>query len=160
MSRRPIAVIALMVLAGSCLVWSTARCAGAQPRTEPEPGSGKGSSLFERLGGTNGVTSLVEDLVKRVSDDSRINAFFARTDAAALKEQLTDQICALSGGPCTYGGRDMRAAHKGMGIRNADFTAFMEGFIAALHAAHVSPADEGTLVGKMLSMKADIVEVP
>src|SRR5688572_26207639 len=99
MPRRPVAVIALMFLAVSCLVWSTARCAGAQ--TPPQSGpdrSGKESTLYDRLGGTSGVSSLVDDLVKRASEDSRINAFFTGTDTAALKKHLTDQICALSGG--------------------------------------------------------------
>lgn len=158
--RRPIARIAPMFLAVSCLLWSAANCAGRQAHTQSAPDGAKSSGLFDRLGGMNGVTALVDDLVKRVSADNRINAFFAKADVPALKKQLTDQICSLAGGPCTYGGRDMRAAHKGMGIRNADFNAFIENVIAALHAAHVSAKDEGTLVGKLLPMKPDIVEVP
>jgi len=38
-----------------------------------------------------------------------------------LKQMLVDQVCAATGGPCTYAGRDMVTAHKGMSISDAEF---------------------------------------
>ena len=58
--------------------------------------------------------------------DSRINGFFARTDIPRLKKLLVEQICAGTGGPCTYTGRSMQAAHKGMNITDAQFNALVE----------------------------------
>src|SRR5215471_3827890 len=84
------------------------------------PSDKKGEdSLYKRLGGKKGITTVVDDFVGNVAGDSRINKFFA--DAAkdpkrwkAFKGKLVDQICQASGGPCKYTGKDMKTAHKGM----------------------------------------------
>jgi aryl-alcohol dehydrogenase-like predicted oxidoreductase len=51
------------------------------------------------------------------------------TDPARLgkfKANLVDQICEASEGPCTYEGLDMKTAHRGMGVSDADFDALVE----------------------------------
>jgi len=68
-------------------------------------------SLFERLGGSDAITAVVEDFRDRCGGDSRINAKFARTDMARLTSMLIDQVTEASGGPAKYSGRDMKAAH-------------------------------------------------
>src|SRR3954447_7393491 len=64
-------------------------------------------SLYERLGGKDAITKVVEDFVGKVGADSAINARFANTDLAHFKAMLVDQICQATGGPCQYGGKDM-----------------------------------------------------
>src|SRR5436190_24135318 len=83
-------------------------------------------SLYERLGGQGAVVAVVDDFVGNVAADDRINRFFAKTDMPRFKRLLAEQICAAGGGPCTYTGRDMRSAHAGMGITDAQFTALVE----------------------------------
>jgi len=39
---------------------------------------------------------------------------------------LVDQICQATGGPCTYTGRSMPDALKGMHITEADFNALVK----------------------------------
>src|SRR5215467_4683535 len=80
-------------------------------------------SLYERLGGKEAITAVVDDFVGRVAADNRINSFFATTDIPRLKMNLVNQICEASGGPCKYTGRDMKTTHRGMGITNAQFDA-------------------------------------
>ena len=58
-------------------------------------------SLFERLGGLDAITAVVDSFVGRCAEDGRINAKFARTDIPRLKKMLIDQVCEASGGPCT-----------------------------------------------------------
>jgi hemoglobin len=71
-------------------------------------------SLYDRLGGQGAITAVVDDFVGNVAADRRINRFFAHTDVARLKFYLVQQICAGTGGPCIYTGRDMRTVHAGM----------------------------------------------
>src|SRR5207244_2127772 len=78
-------------------------------------------TLYERLGGKGAITAVVEDFVGRVAADKRINGKFALANIPRLKMLLVEQICAASGGPCTYTGRDMKTAHAGMGITGAQF---------------------------------------
>src|SRR6266498_1417752 len=68
------------------------------------------SSLYQRLGGYPAIKAVVDDFVGNVAADKRINRFFARTDIARLKQNLVDQICSGTGGPCIYTGRDMKSA--------------------------------------------------
>ena len=67
-------------------------------------------SLYDRLGGLGAITAVVDDFVGNVAADNRINKFFAKTDIPRLKRLLVEQICAGTGGPCTYTGRDMRSS--------------------------------------------------
>ena len=67
----------------------------------------KQRSLYQRLGGMEAITAVVDDFVGNVARDRRINRFFAKTDIPRLKRQLVAQICAGSGGPCVYRGRSM-----------------------------------------------------
>jgi hemoglobin len=82
------------------------------------------------LGGKKSITAVVDEFVARVAADSRINGFFQQTAAdparlASFKAKLVDQICQASGGPCQYAGKDMKTAHAGMGITEADFNALV-----------------------------------
>src|SRR5580658_6280392 len=122
----------------------------------------KDTSLYQRLGGKPAITAVVDEFVARVAADSRINAFFAATAAdpqrlAAFKGKLVDQICQASGGPCKYTGKDMKSAHAGMGIREADFNALVEDLVGALDKLKVAAADKNTLLGVLGPMKGDIV---
>ena len=72
-----------------------------------------GPTLYERLGGIDAITAVVEDFRDRVAGDDRINLKFARTDLKRLTKMLIDQVCEATGGPCRYNGRSMKEAHAG-----------------------------------------------
>jgi hemoglobin len=120
-------------------------------------------SLYKNLGAKKGITAVVDDFVGRVAGDSRINAFFKDTAAdpkrlAAFKMKLVDQICEAAGGPCKYTGKSMKAAHMGMGVSSANFTALVEDLVGALDKFKVKEADKSALLGALGGMKGDIVE--
>jgi hemoglobin len=114
-------------------------------------------SLYERLGGKEAITAVVDDFVANVAADKRINGFFAKADIPRLKRNLVDQICQATGGPCTYTGKDMRTAHKGMGITDADFNALVEDLKKSLDKFKVPAKEQGELLGALGSMKPQIV---
>jgi hemoglobin len=120
-------------------------------------------SVYKSLGGKKAITAVVDDFVGRVAADNRINGFFKATaaDPARLmkfKQNLVDQICQATGGPCKYMGKDMKTAHAGMGISSADFSALVEDLVATLDKFHVKEADKSALLGALGPMKSDIVE--
>ena len=118
-----------------------------------------GGSLYERLGGKDAITAVVDDFVARCAADSRINGKFARTDIPRLKSSLIDQVCEAAGGPCTYTGRDMRTTHDGMGVTAAEFDALVGNLVATLDQFGVGEAEKSELLGALAPMRADIVEV-
>ena len=114
-------------------------------------------SLYDRLGGKAAITAVVDDFVGNVAADNRINAFFAKTDIPRLKRLLVEQICAGSGGPCTYTGRDMKTAHMGMGVADAHFNALVEDLVKSLDKFKVPAKEKNELLGVLGPMKTDIV---
>jgi hemoglobin len=114
-------------------------------------------SLYDRLGGQPAITAVVDDFVGNVAADSRINGFFARTDIARLKKLLVEQICAGTGGPCTYTGRSMQAAHKGMNITDAQFNALVEDLQKSLNKFKVPEKEQSDLLAVLGPMKPQIV---
>jgi hemoglobin len=127
-----------------------AGCASAPPQPE--------TSLYQRLGGQEAITAVVDDFVANVAADSRINARFGSTDIPGLKRLLVEQICAGTGGPCTYTGRDMKTTHAGMGIKDAEFGALVEDLVRTLDKFQVPAAEKNELLGILGPMKSDIVE--
>ena len=118
-----------------------------------------GGSLYDRLGGKDAISAVVDDFVARCAADARINGKFARTDIPRLKAHLVDQVCAASGGPCTYSGRDMRTTHDGMGVTAGEFDALVADLVATLDQFGVPEAEKGELLGALAPMRGDIVEV-
>ena len=125
----------------------------------------KEKSLYDRLGKKKAITAVVDEFVARCAADNRINKFFAATagDPARLKKfkgNLVDQICEASGGPCKYKGKDMKAAHMGMGVGGGDFNALVEDLSGALDKFMVGAHEKEQLLGALAPMKSQIVEKP
>lgn len=117
-----------------------------------------GKSLYERLGGKDAITAVVNTFVTRVGADKRINGYFASTDLTKLKMHLVNQICEASGGPCKYTGRTMKQTHAGMGVTDAAFGALVEDLVAALDHHKVAQKEKDDLLAVLGPMKSDIVE--
>ena len=128
---------------------TAATAAAAAPVTPP--------SLYDRLGGKDAITAVVDDFVGNVAADKRINARFAKTNIPHLKQMLVEQICSATGGPCTYTGKSMKDAHKGMKITDADFTALVEDLTKSLDKHNVAAADKTELLTALGGLKGDIV---
>jgi len=121
---------------------------------EPEP------TLYKRLGGRDGIRGVVDDFVAFLVADPRVNARFTKLTPAQvekLKTNASDQVCEATGGPCSYLGKDMKAAHQGMAITEADWNATVEDLIKALDKRKVAKKDQEELIGLLAPMKKDIV---
>ena len=116
-------------------------------------------SLYDRLGGKEAITAVVDEFAGRVLADARINQKFGKSDPVRLKAQLVDQICFASGGPCQYSGRDMKSAHMNMGVTEGEFGALVEDLVGALDKFNVPAAEKNELLGLLGPMKPEIVEV-
>lgn len=117
-------------------------------------------SLYDRLGKKKAITAVVKDFLANVLADAKIKSFFAHADAKKLEKNLIDQICQATGGPCKYTGKDMKTAHKGMGVSTADFNALVGDLVKALDKNKVPEKEKNELLGALGGMKGDIVEKP
>ncbi len=116
-------------------------------------------SLYDRLGGLPALKAVVDDFVFRVAADDRINKKFGKSDIARIKLHVVEQICAATGGPCTYTGLDMTKSHKNMKVTEGEFGAFVEDLVATLDKFNVPQAEKDELLGILGPLKSQIVEV-
>jgi hemoglobin len=122
------------------------------------PASAMTKTLYDRLGGHDAIVAVVNDFVGNVAADKRINHFFAKSDAKRVKEKLVEQICAGTGGPCTYTGKDMKTVHKGMGVAEKDWDAMIQDLGKTLHKFKVPRKEQKELIAVLAPTKPDIVE--
>ncbi|HPH65953.1 MAG TPA: group 1 truncated hemoglobin [Kofleriaceae bacterium] len=145
--------IRLMFVAA--LAASTVVACGGSKKATTAPVAEK--SLFDRLGGKDAITTVVDMFVANIAADARINARFTNADIPGLKGKMVDQICAATGGPCKYEGKDMKTAHTGMKLTEEEFSATVEDLTKALNDAKVGDKEKNELLGALGGMKADIV---
>ena len=123
----------------------------ARAQTPPD------DTLYKAFGEKPGLTQLTDDFVDRLFKDPRIGAMFKDTKPANLKEQLRDQFCELTGGPCKYEGDPMKAAHAELGIRKADFNALVEVLQVAMDARGIPFHTQNRLLALLAPMHRDII---
>jgi len=118
-------------------------------------------TLYERLGGYEGIINFVEDLLHRLEADAQLGRFWQNRgdDGIAREKQLLiDYLCASAGGPMYYTGRDMKTSHIGMGIRESDWSIFMSHAGDTMQALNVPNQECDEIAEFVSSLKADIVE--
>jgi hemoglobin len=123
------------------------------------PAFAQEKSLYERLGGKEAISAVVDAFAGIVLKDARINKKFAQSDATRLVTNLKEFVCQATGGPCQYSGLDMKTAHKRMGVTTGEFNALVEDLVQALDQFKVPEKEKNELLGALAGMKADIVEV-
>ena len=118
-------------------------------------------SLYERLGGYDAIFAVTNDLLDRLEKDPQLGRFWQHRGEDGVKRErqlIVDFLCASSGGPLYYKGRDMKLSHKGMRISESDWTIFLNHADATLKAFNVPQAEYDEVVAFVQSTKADIVE--
>lgn len=153
-TRAGVAALAIAVILSAAWMGG---CAQSPATTAPAAGAMNADSLYARLGGETGIRQLADGWVTRVTEDQRINEHFAKANPADLKTKLTAQLGEITGGPQIYIGKDMKTAHQGMNVTDADWKAFLEDLKGAMNAQKVPALEQEELLVKIEPMKNDIV---
>lgn len=118
-------------------------------------------SLYKRLGGYDAIAAVTDDFIGRLATDPALKKFFVGHSTESLhriRQLIVDQLCAATGGPCFYTGRNMKTAHAGLGITEADWTASVQHLKATLDKFKVPQKEKDEVLGAISSFKADIVD--
>ncbi len=118
-------------------------------------------SLYERLGGYDAIAAVTDALMVRVKDDDKLRRFYDHrgADGIAREQQLlVDFLCASSGGPMVYTGRDMTTVHIGMRLDEEDWNRAIGHLTATLGAFEVPEQEKGEMLAFTESLKPEIVE--
>jgi hemoglobin len=136
--------------------------ARAQAKME-KGGMKQTESLYKRLGGYDAIAAVTDEFVGRLVNNKTLARFFTGASTNSknrIRQLVVDQLCAVTGGPCVYIGRDMKTAHAGMGITEADWNAAVKDLLDTLDKFKVPQKEKDELVAIVASTKPDIVEKP
>jgi hemoglobin len=121
-------------------------------------------SLYQRLGGYDAIAGFVDTAFPRVARDAQlIHLFRGHSKSSQLKQRqlIVDALCAATGGPCIYTGREMKPLHTGLGITSAQWEAFMAIISGAANEKKFGAREKKEFLAMFDSrFKPDIVEAP
>ena len=94
-------------------------------------------SFYQRIGGEFAVSSAVDALYRVVLSDDRLAGYFDGVDVDRLSGHMVALLSQVLGGPADYTGRDLRGAHRHLGITTEHYHlvgAYLLGVLAGLGA--------------------------
>ena len=116
-------------------------------------------SLYERLGGSEGITRIASDLVDIHLSNPAIATRFENSDIEKAKNGAATFFISGTGGPDVYEGKDMLATHKGMNISAAEFMAVLDDALEALQKSNIGQREQEEVLFVLYSMRSDVVLV-
>ncbi|MEM1083507.1 MAG: group 1 truncated hemoglobin [Verrucomicrobiota bacterium] len=91
-------------------------------------------SLYEQIGGEQGVESLVGAFYERVLADESIGHYFEHVPMDRLKMMQKEFFSEALGGPLHYTGHSLRQVHAGHKIKKVHVQRFVEILLETLEA--------------------------
>jgi hemoglobin len=117
-------------------------------------------SLYERLGGADGIRQMVEDVIAAHLENPVVRPRFqAIEDLEHAKKMARDFFGAGSGGPEAYTGKDMRSAHLGMNISEQEFLAVIDDIMGVADKSGLDDVSKKDVLAILYSLKNEIVRV-
>lgn len=117
-------------------------------------------SLYERLGGEEGIRKLANDIAEKHMVNPLIKTRFDIVeDMDKTKELVFEFICAGTGGPQAYTGKGMLGAHKGMNISEQEFIAVVDDILKAMDQNNLGEREKNEMLAIGYSLKDEIIRV-
>ena len=120
------------------------------------------TTLYERLGGTPGITSIVDDVIEAHMNNAAISARFKPyldhpERLEKIRQHTIDFFTAGSGGSVEYHGRDMQTAHQGMNISAAEYMHVIDDIMKVLEKHHIDEESKKDVLAIVWSLKEKII---
>jgi hemoglobin len=118
------------------------------------------ASLYEQVGGADGITRLVDVFYSRVLADPELKRFFAGVEMTKLRRMQAELFAAALGGPQRYSGRTMVQAHRHLEIGLHDYQCFIRHLFDTLDAAGfgLSEQERYEVVGRLNVLTNDVTK--
>lgn len=114
------------------------------------------ATLYDKLGGHEGVTEIISDMLDYSLKNPRISHIFDNSNIPRLEGLLVEHICSLTEGGCVYTGQDMDKSHAGLGIENKHFNALVEDLQKAMDDNDIPFRTQNKLLAILAPMHGDI----
>ncbi|WP_432821019.1 group I truncated hemoglobin [Trichloromonas sp.] len=117
-------------------------------------------TLYERLGGAEGIARLVDDAVGAHLENPAVKPRFEHArDIDHAKRMSVEFFCAGAGGPEIYTGRDMLTTHRGMNISEQEFLAVVDDILGAMAKNQYGDTEKKDVLAILYSLKGAIIRV-
>ena len=114
-------------------------------------------NLYNKYGGFATVSHLVQNFYGKVLASQSLKPYFNGIDMPKLMKHQTAFLCSVLGGPASYDGQTLAAAHKNLKITAAAFGEVAELLQETLEDANVSDEDVKAIIGIVATTQNDIV---
>jgi hemoglobin len=117
-------------------------------------------SLYKRLGGYDAIAAVTDDFLGRLAKDPQLGKFFVGHNTESLeriRQHIVDFLCNATGGPCLYTGRDMKTAHTGLHITEAEWNAAAQDLVQSLDKFKVPEQEKTDVLNAITGLKSQIV---
>jgi hemoglobin len=126
----------------------------------PQAAAQTQKTLYQRLGGYDALTAVSDDFLGRLAADPSLGRFFVglSTDSKIkVRQHIVDFLCVATAGPCKYTGRDMKTAHTGLNITEADWDQMVKLLGQTFDKFSVPEKERTDVLGALAGLKGDIV---
>jgi len=117
-------------------------------------------TLYDRLGGHDGIRAVVDDFYDRLLADDDIGPFFEGADLAELRRTQTDFLCEAAGGPETYDAEPIREAHIDVPFTPEHIQQAVEHLYRSLEEFDVPDDDADAVVSAVAEYESDLLASP
>lgn len=115
-------------------------------------------SLYDRLGGKNGLQSAVKLFYGKIKDDPSVSHYFRNIDFVKLMEHQTVFLSFATGGPDYYTGKSLRQSHEHLNITSAHFDVVLGHLTDSLVELGVAGSDVVQVLSLLLPLKARLTQ--
>eukprot|EP01063_Lacrimia_lanifica_P003072 TRINITY_DN1164_c0_g1_i12.p1 TRINITY_DN1164_c0_g1~~TRINITY_DN1164_c0_g1_i12.p1 ORF type:complete len:758 (+),score=316.43 TRINITY_DN1164_c0_g1_i12:51-2324(+) len=114
-------------------------------------------TLFDRLGGLEGIRPLVSSIYAKHTADPLTAAWFEGKNHPVVEEHVVEFFAAGTGGDVTYTGRGMLDVHRGMQISGEAFLAVQDHVLTSLAEHGYGQAVKDEVLGILFSLRPDVL---
>jgi hemoglobin len=114
-------------------------------------------TLYDRLGGYDGIRAVVDDFYDRLLADEALGPFFEGADVESLRETQTDFLCEAAGGPESYDAAPVREAHLHVPFTPEHIQRAVEHLYRSLDEFDVPDEDAETVVQAIAAYEEDLL---
>ena len=147
--------VVCMAILGLGLMTMTG-CATSSSSTDSSSVSSS-NNLYQTLGGQAKIDEIVDNFINEIAFDQETYAFFKDSNMQRFKEKLSEQLCVMAQGPCTYTGDSMEQVHTGMNITEANFNHGVDLFISAMDKADIPHNVQNRLLNEMAKTRKQML---
>ena len=130
--------------------------------TLPRTGLAQEKSLYDRLGGYNAISAVVDEFAAKLFADPVVGKrFFGMSDDSreGFRQKNKNLVCKVTGGPCKVISRTAAVTHGGLGIKASEFDIVVNHLVDSLNKIQVPDREQQELLAIVGTLRPDIVEV-